>query len=74
MHTNVQYQWKVLPFQLKVAPSRFQIIMVLIFKPILHNELIYIDDILLFSKNEAAHKKLLAQFINLAYQYGIMLL
>ncbi len=63
-----------MPFGLKVAPSLFQKIMVWIFKPILHSSLIYIDDILLFSKDVQAHKELLAQFQALAHHYGIMLL
>ncbi|KAH9680179.1 hypothetical protein KPL71_026455 [Citrus sinensis] len=46
---DVHYQWTVLPFGLKVAPSLFQKAMVKIFSSILHHALIYIDDILLFS-------------------------
>ncbi|WVZ08580.1 hypothetical protein V8G54_021926 [Vigna mungo] len=48
---NAQYQWTVLPFGLKVAPSLFQKAMTKIFEPILENAIIYIDDILLFSKD-----------------------
>ena len=46
---NAHFQWTVLPFGLKTAPSIFQKSMVHIFQPILHHALIYIDDILLFS-------------------------
>ncbi|WVZ01682.1 hypothetical protein V8G54_022488, partial [Vigna mungo] len=70
---NAQYQWTVLPFGLKVAPSLFQKAMTKIFEPILENAIIYIDDILLFSKHIVTHKKLLDQFFSLADQYGIML-
>ena len=70
---NAQYQWTVLPFGLKVAPSLFQKAMTKIFEPILENTLVYIDDILLFSKDIASHKKLLNQFFEIADQHGIML-
>ncbi|WVY94485.1 hypothetical protein V8G54_033573 [Vigna mungo] len=55
---NAQYQWTVLPFGLKVAPSLFQKAMTKIFEPILENAIIYIDDILLFSKDIVTHKRL----------------
>ena len=70
---NAQYQWTVLPFGLKVAPSIFQKAMIKIFEPILENTLVYMDDILLFSKDIASHKKLLNQFFEIANQHGIML-
>ncbi|KAL0293678.1 UNVERIFIED_CONTAM: polyprotein, partial [Sesamum calycinum] len=47
---NAQYQWTVMPFGLKVAPSLFQKAMIKIFEPILHTTLIYIDDILYIPK------------------------
>ncbi|XP_061339072.1 uncharacterized protein LOC133285806 [Gastrolobium bilobum] len=70
---NAQYQWKVLPFGLKVAPSLFQKAMTRIFAPLLDTILIYIDDVLLFSKNMEEHRKLLNQFAELANQHGLML-
>ncbi|RDX96417.1 hypothetical protein CR513_20921, partial [Mucuna pruriens] len=54
---NAQYQWTVLPFGLKVAPSLFQKVMTRIFEPLLEHAIIYIDDILLFSKDIKTHKK-----------------
>ena len=48
------------------APSLFQKAMTKIFEPILENTLVYIDDILLFSKDIASHKKLLNQFFEIA--------
>ncbi|RYQ97353.1 hypothetical protein Ahy_B08g093396 isoform A [Arachis hypogaea] len=68
-----QYQWTVMPFGLKIAPSLFQKAMTKIFEPILHSTLIYIDDILLFSKDSEAHKALLAQFTQIIKDQGIML-
>ena len=61
------------PFGIKVAPSLFQKAMTKIFEPILENTLVYVDDILLFSKDIASHKKLLNEFFEIAYQHGIML-
>jgi len=44
-----------------------------IFEPLLENAIIYIDDILLFSKDQQSHQRLLQQFVSLADRYGIML-
>jgi hypothetical protein len=54
-----------MPFGLKTAPSIFQKAMAEIFQPILHSALLYIDDILLFSKNDHAHEQLLLQFFEI---------
>ena len=43
---NHHFHWKVMPFGLKTAPLLFQKAMIKIFQPILHLDLIYIDDIL----------------------------
>ncbi|PKI46080.1 hypothetical protein CRG98_033535 [Punica granatum] len=51
---NVHYQWKVMPFGLKTAPSLFQKTMCRVFAPIMDQALVYIDDILLFSPSEEA--------------------
>ena len=48
--------------------------MVTLFQPLLINALIYVDDILLFSKDEESHAKLLTEFYNLVKSQGIMLL
>ena len=70
---NHHYQWTVMPFGLKNAPSQFQKVMVTLFQPLLINALIYVDDILLFSKDEESHAKLLTKFYNLVKSQGIML-
>ena len=67
------YQWTVMPFGLKNAPSQFQKSMVMLFQPLLTNALIYVDDIILFSKDEESHAKLLTEFYNLVQSQGIML-
>ncbi|RDX82731.1 hypothetical protein CR513_36432, partial [Mucuna pruriens] len=61
---NAQYQWTVLPFGLKA--------MTRIFKPLLEHAIIYIDDILLFSRDMETHKALLNKFFDTANQYGLM--
>jgi len=67
------YQWKVMPFGLKVAPSLFQKAMIKVFEPMLQSALIYIDDVLLFSKDEDSHTPLLKQFAEIVHHHGIML-
>ena len=67
------YQWTVMSFSLKTAPSLFQKAMTKIFSPIMENALIYINDILLFSPDETSHKNLLERFHQIVQQYEIML-
>ena len=67
------YQWTVMLFGLKNAPSQFQKAMVMLFQPLLANALIYVDYILLFLKDEESHAKLLIEFYNLVKSQGIML-
>ena len=62
-----------MPFGLKNAPSQFQKAMVRLLQPLLSNALMHVDDILLFSKDEESHAKLLAEFYNLVKSQGIML-
>ncbi|RDX88997.1 hypothetical protein CR513_29336, partial [Mucuna pruriens] len=69
---NAPYQWTVLPFGLKVAPSLFQKAMTRIFEPLLEHAIIYIYDILLFSRDMKTHKALLNKFFDIANQYGLM--
>ena len=70
---NYHYQWTVMPFGLKNAPSQFQKAIVMLFQPLLANALIYVDDILLFSKDVESHERLLTEFYNLVKSQGIML-
>ncbi|KAL5575975.1 hypothetical protein UlMin_017674 [Ulmus minor] len=69
---NQHYQWTVMPFGLKPAPSLFQKAMTTIYGPLLSQALVYIDDILLFSLDNEAHNKLLTQFTEITEQYGVM--
>ncbi|KAK9186437.1 hypothetical protein WN944_020772 [Citrus x changshan-huyou] len=70
---DAHYQWTIMPFGLKVAPSLFQKAMTKIFSPILHHALVYIDDILLFSSDHESHQKLLLDFFHIVQAHGIML-
>ncbi|KAH9716873.1 hypothetical protein KPL71_021611 [Citrus sinensis] len=70
---DAHYQWTVMPFGLKVAPSLFQKAMTKIFSPILHHALVYIDDILLFSPDHDSHQQLLLDFFYIVQVHGIML-
>lgn len=45
-----------------------------IFEPLFPNALIYIDDIMLFSKDIPSHLQLLQHFFDIVHQHGIMLL
>ena len=62
-----------MPFELKNASSQFQKTMVTLFQLLLANALIYVNDILLFSKDADSHEKLLTEFYNLVKSQGIML-
>jgi len=67
------YQWRVMHFGLKVAPSLFQKAMIKVFEPMLQSVLIYIDDALLFSKDKDSYVTLLKQFTEIVHHCGIML-
>nr|XP_011463620.1 PREDICTED: uncharacterized protein LOC105351333 [Fragaria vesca subsp. vesca] len=67
------YEWLVMPFGLKQAPSIFQRKMDDIFKPYADFCIVYIDDILVFSKTMNEHLKHLEQVCKLIVQKGIIL-
>jgi hypothetical protein len=67
-----QYEWNVMPFDLKSAPSEFQRIMNDIFNA--HSKLciVYIDDVLIFSHFIDQHFKHLHTFFHTTKQNGLV--
>jgi hypothetical protein len=67
-----QYQWTVMPFGLTNAPSEFQKRMEDIFRPLPY-VLVYIDDLLVFSRDVNEHKKHLEEFYSFVFKHGLVL-
>ena len=65
------YEWNVMPFGLKNAPSEFQNIMNDIINPINDFAIVYIDDVLIYSKNIDQHFKHLNIFYDIIYKNGL---
>jgi len=61
-----QYEWNVMSFGLKNAPSKFQRIMNDIFNAHLKFCIVYIDDVLIFSHSIDQHVKHLHTFFHTA--------
>ena len=68
-----QYEWNVMPFGLKNAPSEFQNIMNDIFNPYSDFIIVYIDDILIFSKTIETHFKHLYLFEKIIIKNGLVI-
>ena len=66
-----KYEWNVMSFGLKNAPSEFQKIMNDIFNPYSKFIIVYIDDVLIFSQNIDQHFKHIQTFINIIRQNGL---
>ena len=67
------YEWLVMPFGLKQASSIFQRKMDNIFKQVSDFCVVYIDDILVFSKTKEEHLNHLYEVVKLIVQHGIIL-
>ena len=67
------YEWNVMPFGLKHVPSKFQKVMDSIFKPYFKLLIVYIDDILIFSKNLHDHFKHVNIFLRVVNNNGLVL-
>jgi hypothetical protein len=61
-----------MPFGLKNAPSEFQNIMNDIFNSFTHFTIVYIDDVLIFSKSIEKHWKHLNSFLNTIKHSGLV--
>ena len=66
------YEWNVMPFGLKNAPSEFQNIMNEIFNPFSSFAIIYIDDVLIFLESLNQHKKHLRTFLQTVKLNGLV--
>ena len=67
-----QYEWNVMPFGLKNAPSEFQKIMNDIFNPFSKFCIVYIDDVLIFSNSIEQHFKHLETFFYVVKKNGLV--
>lgn len=67
------YEWNVMPFGLKNAPSKFQKVMDDIFKPYFDWLIVYIDDVLIFYKSIDEHFKHVNIFLKLVQKNGLVL-
>ncbi|PKI44343.1 hypothetical protein CRG98_035254 [Punica granatum] len=66
-----QFEWNVMPFRLKNAPSEFQKIMNDIFSAYSDFIIVYIDDVLIFSKNVDSHFKHVKHFVRIIAKNGL---
>ncbi|GJT19081.1 Orf y [Tanacetum coccineum] len=67
------YEWLVMPFGLKNAPTVFQRKIDKFFKGTESFIAVYIDDILVFSKNEKEHAKHLGKMLKICEDNGLVL-
>ncbi|WJZ89861.1 hypothetical protein VitviT2T_009049 [Vitis vinifera] len=67
------YEWNVMPFGLKNAPSEFQNIMNEIFNQFSDFIIVYIDDVLIYSDSVEQHWKHLNRFIDTVKNNGLSL-
>ena len=66
------YQWKVLSFGLTNAPATFQAVMNDVLRPVIGKfALVYLDDILIFSKNIAEHAEHLRAVLQLLREHEL---
>ncbi|KAL3527337.1 hypothetical protein ACH5RR_011993 [Cinchona calisaya] len=68
-----QYEWNVMPFGLKNAPSEFQKVMNDIFNPYLNFILVYIDDVLVYSDNLEQHFKHVNIFLDVTKRNDLVI-
>ncbi|KAI2660981.1 Transposon Tf2-8 polyprotein [Labeo rohita] len=68
------YEYLVMPYGLSISPSVFQTFMNEVFREFLHQfVLVYIDDILIYSRNMAEHRQHVQQVLHKLRQYQLYL-
>ena len=67
------YEWNVMPFGLKNAPSKFQNIMNDIFNNYTRFSIVYIDDVLIFSNSIEEHFQHLKIFQRIVRENGLVI-
>ena len=67
------YEWNVMPFDLKNAPSKFQNIINEIFNEYTRFSIVYIDDVLIFSNSIEEHFKHLKKFQKIVRDNGLVI-
>ncbi|RDX95013.1 Orf V, partial [Mucuna pruriens] len=70
---KIAFVWNVMPQGLKNVPIEFQNIMNNIFNQYMDFSLVYIDDVLIFSKNINQHIEHLEKFINIIKENGLVI-
>jgi Reverse transcriptase (RNA-dependent DNA polymerase)/RNase H-like domain found in reverse transcriptase len=66
------YQYRVMPFGLTNAPATFQALVQDILRPLLDKSVIvYIDDILIYSKNEEEHQRHIRQVLEILRKHQL---
>ncbi|KAL0195021.1 hypothetical protein M9458_008593, partial [Cirrhinus mrigala] len=66
--------YRVMPYSLSISPSVFQTFMNEVFREFLHQfVVVYIDDILIYSRNLAEHRQHVQQVLHKLCEYGLYL-
>ncbi|KAL0163603.1 hypothetical protein M9458_039356, partial [Cirrhinus mrigala] len=68
------YEYQVMPYGLSISPSVFQTFMNEVFREFLHRfVVVYIDDILIYSRNQAEHRQHVLQVLQKLRQHSLFL-
>ncbi|KAL0148254.1 hypothetical protein M9458_056486, partial [Cirrhinus mrigala] len=68
------YEYQVMPYGLSISPSVFQTFMNKVFREFLHRfVVVYVDDILIYSRNMAEHRQHVQQVLHKLRQHNLYL-